>query len=221
MDIKFYSTKDEYGCFSNFSAHPIWIGSHKWPTSEHYFQAQKFTNGQDVEDIRLEISPMKAAQIGRDRNRPIFSDWDDRKITVMRRALWAKVLQHDDVYDCLLNTGNARIIEHTKNDNYWADGGDGTGKNMLGILLMEIRTKIQDVELQFVRGDFNTEEKQIVRFPLEVSHPGVEGMFWNMGIGEERATMLSRFQISLSPSGQKKYPEVMEEFEATQDWLIN
>jgi predicted NAD-dependent protein-ADP-ribosyltransferase YbiA (DUF1768 family) len=34
------------------------------------------------------------------------------------------------------------IIEHTKNDNYWADGGDGSGKNMLGKILMEIRDEL-------------------------------------------------------------------------------
>lgn len=33
-------------------------------------------------------------------------------------------------------------IEHTRNDRYWADGGNGTGKNMLGIVLMETRSKI-------------------------------------------------------------------------------
>lgn len=40
--IEFYRTGDEYGCFSNFSAHPIAVGGKVWPTSEHYFQAQKF-----------------------------------------------------------------------------------------------------------------------------------------------------------------------------------
>ncbi|MEO1140885.1 MAG: NADAR family protein, partial [Pseudomonadota bacterium] len=40
-EIKFYRTGDPYGCFSNFSAHPILIET-TWPTSEHYFQAQKF-----------------------------------------------------------------------------------------------------------------------------------------------------------------------------------
>lgn len=34
------------------------------------------------------------------------------------------------------------ILEHTSNDRYWGDGGDGKGKNMLGITLMAVRTKI-------------------------------------------------------------------------------
>jgi hypothetical protein len=31
------------------------------------------------------------------------------------------------------------LVEHTENDSYWADGGDSSGKNMLGKILMEVR----------------------------------------------------------------------------------
>lgn len=40
--INFYSTSDDYGDFSNFAARPIKVDGNTWPTSEHYFQAQKF-----------------------------------------------------------------------------------------------------------------------------------------------------------------------------------
>jgi len=40
--IEFYRTGDEYGCFSNFADYPIVVDGKRWPTSEHYFQAQKF-----------------------------------------------------------------------------------------------------------------------------------------------------------------------------------
>ncbi|MCZ5120826.1 N-glycosidase YbiA, partial [Escherichia coli] len=40
--INFYSTSDDYGDFSNFAAWPIKVDGKTWPTSEHYFQAQKF-----------------------------------------------------------------------------------------------------------------------------------------------------------------------------------
>jgi predicted NAD-dependent protein-ADP-ribosyltransferase YbiA (DUF1768 family) len=39
--IHFYSTAGEYGCFSNFSPHPIFLKGQRRKTSEHYFQAQK------------------------------------------------------------------------------------------------------------------------------------------------------------------------------------
>ncbi len=34
-------------------------------------------------------------------------------------------------------------IEHTKNDVYWAGGGDGRGRNRLGELLMELRSALR------------------------------------------------------------------------------
>ena len=39
----------------------------------------------------------------------------------------------------LLATGDAKLVEHTENDDYWGDGGDGRGKNMLGRILMDVR----------------------------------------------------------------------------------
>jgi N-glycosidase YbiA len=43
----------------------------------------------------------------------------------------------------LLETGDARIVEHTTRDRYWADGGDGSGRNMLGRLLMRVRDELR------------------------------------------------------------------------------
>ena len=52
--IKFYIVSDEYGEFSNFAAYPIKLKKKKWPTSEHYFQAQKFQDKSYQEKIRIE-----------------------------------------------------------------------------------------------------------------------------------------------------------------------
>ncbi len=57
----------------------------------------------------------------------------------MRRALQAKFTQHPELQQERLQTGDATLIEHTKNDSYWGDGGDGSGRNMLGKLLMKVR----------------------------------------------------------------------------------
>ena len=60
------------------------------------------------------------------------------------KALVAKFTQHPDFKKQLLETENAWLIEHTANDRQWADGGDGTGTNFLGKLLMVIRFKFQN-----------------------------------------------------------------------------
>ena len=62
----------------------------------------------------------------------------------MRQALRAKFTQHPDLQKLLLDTGDAVLVEHTTNDNYWADGGDGSGKNRLGLLLMELREQLRN-----------------------------------------------------------------------------
>jgi len=43
-----------------------------------------------------------------------------------------------------LNTGDKILIEHTYKDSYWADGGDGSGQNWLGKILMIVRDHIRN-----------------------------------------------------------------------------
>jgi len=141
--INFYSTSGEYGCFSNFSRHAIHLKGKRWPTSEHYFQAQKFAGDPDEEEIRMAAKPSLAAGMGRDRKRALRRDWESVKDQIMLEAVRAKFTQHDDLKAILLGTGDAKLVEHTANDSYWADGGDGSGKNRLGQLLMKVREELR------------------------------------------------------------------------------
>lgn len=141
--IAFYSAKGSYGCFSNFAPYPFEIGGVRWPTTEHYFQAQKFAGTEHEEQIRLTRSPMIAARMGRSRQRPLRQDWEAAKEGIMLDGLCAKFTQHSDIRAVLLSTGDAEIVEHTHNDRYWGDGGDGSGANMLGTLLMRLRDELR------------------------------------------------------------------------------
>ena len=140
--IPFYRQNDPYGKFSNFSAHPFKLKGKVWPTSEHYFQAQKFAGTEHEETVRNAKTPSMSAKLGRSRSLPLRADWEVVKEDVMRDALRAKFEQHPELKSLLLSTGDAELIEHTRNDSCWADGGDGTGKNRLGILLMELRAQL-------------------------------------------------------------------------------
>ncbi|MBV8881140.1 MAG: NADAR family protein [Planctomycetaceae bacterium] len=137
--ILFYAVGDEFGAFSNFAPYPIRLKSQAWPTTEHYFPAQKFAGTAYEETIRRATSPMIAARMGRSRKRPLRPDWDAVKDDVMREALRAKFTQHADLKRLLVDTGERMLVEHTRNDRYWADGGDGRGRDRLGELLMELR----------------------------------------------------------------------------------
>jgi len=140
--IRFYRVDDEYGCFSNFSPHPVKMKGKVWPTSEHYFQAQKFVGTAHEEEIRRVKSPMIAARMGRDRKRPLRHDWESVKDEIMVEAVRAKFTQHEELRKILLATGDAEIIEHTGKDSYWGDGGAGSGRNMLGKTLMLVREEL-------------------------------------------------------------------------------
>jgi len=94
--------------------------------------------------------------MGRDRKLPLRRDWESVKENIMRRALYAKFTQHPDLKKLLLSTGDAKLVEHTERDSYWGDGGDGSGKNRLGYLLMELREKLrmEDPETDLFDGSF-------------------------------------------------------------------
>lgn len=62
----------------------------------------------------------------------------------MEEAVLAKFTQHDDLRQQLLSTGDTELIEHTRNDSYWGDGGNGRGQNWLGKILMRVRQHLKD-----------------------------------------------------------------------------
>lgn len=91
-------------------------------------------------------TPDDAFDRGNERTHPLREDWQDVKESVMRAGLTLKFNQNPDLKAKLLATGNRKIVEHTVNDSYWGDGGDGSGKNRLGFILMELREKFRQTE---------------------------------------------------------------------------
>lgn len=86
---------------------------------------------------------MIAARMGRSRSRPLRADWDAVKDAVMREAVRARFTQHPELRALLLSTEDALLVEHSRKDSYWGDGGDGRGKNMLGRLLKQVRAELR------------------------------------------------------------------------------
>ena len=138
MPIYFYSTRGEYGSFSNFSAHGFELDGEYWLTTEHYFQAQKFPGTPQVDLIRQAKTPKDAAKTGRDRSHPLRPDWEQVKDDIMGKAVLRKFETHGDIRETLLATDES-IVENSPIDYYWGCGKDGSGKNMLGQILMEVR----------------------------------------------------------------------------------
>jgi N-glycosidase YbiA len=152
MKIYFYSTRDEYGCFSNFSAHGFELDGFWWPTSEHYFQAHKFIDTSHFHEVRQAKSPKDTALMGRNRHWPLRPDWEQVKDEIMYRAVLRKFETHSDIRATLLSTGDAELIENTTTDYYWGCGEDKTGKNRLGKILMKVREELRSKEVSSIQN---------------------------------------------------------------------
>lgn len=202
--IKFYKVSDEHGYFSNFASYPIFLDGYKWLTVEHYFQANKFDNFEIRENIRLMESPMLAAKEGRSK-KTLRNDWEQIKDRVMKEALMAKFLQYHQLKIKLLNTNDVILVEHTSNDKYWADGGDGSGRNRLGQLLMEVREEIKQIC-----------DNPNIYLPPWIPFPDVDkmDMFWRMGIGETYLEEWYKYYTSIPD--QKAYEQMFPE---PTEWL--
>ncbi|MCB9545269.1 MAG: DUF1768 domain-containing protein [Myxococcales bacterium] len=142
--IFFYHSDQPWGELSNFSRHSIFVGRRVWPTVEHFYQAQKFVGTPHEETIRRCQTPMqakiRATALAEQHRR---EDWPGAKEAVMLEGLRAKFGQHPDLAERLLESGDRLLVEHTRNDAYWGDGGDGSGENRLGHLLMRVRAGLR------------------------------------------------------------------------------
>jgi hypothetical protein len=141
--IYFFDEAAEYGYCSNFATAPILLKGKLWPTTEHYYQAQKYAGSTREEDVRLAHSPMVAKNLTRLPEPAVRADWDQVKVAVMYVAVRAKFQQYPHLAELLLSTGNATLVEHTEKDRFWGDGGDGSGQNWLGRVLMDVRAEIR------------------------------------------------------------------------------
>lgn len=69
----------------------------------------------------------------------IRGDWEEVKISVMKRGLYAKFTQNPPLKEVLMSTVGREIIENSPFDSFWGSGGDDKGQNHLGKLLVRLR----------------------------------------------------------------------------------
>jgi ribA/ribD-fused uncharacterized protein len=143
VTISFFSKSETYREFSNFAPFPIEIDGVAWPSTEHYYQAQKFTDPELQEKIRNAAKPVIAKKLAQKHANKIRADWPETKDAVMERAVRCKFEQHADLRELLLATGDEDLAEAAPSDYYWGVGVDGTGQNRLGLLLMRLRAELR------------------------------------------------------------------------------
>lgn len=144
--IDFYER--EFYPLSNFSSFRLMWKDIDFDTSEAAYHWEKFCHNYIIQsEIRQARSAHDAFKIAEKNKSLRRSDWDDVKCGIMLDILRVKAEQHEYVRRKLLETGDKRLIEGSWRDNYWGIGPNGDGRNMLGILWMQVRQEIRD-ELQ-------------------------------------------------------------------------
>lgn len=139
MAIYFYKQYGPLGYLANYSDHGFVKDGKYWPTAEHYFQAQKFFDETIQERIRLAETPKEASTIGRDRNLPLRSDWEQVKQDIMLETVLLKFRANPDILESLIATGDEELIENTTKESYWGCGPNKDGQNNYGKILVKAR----------------------------------------------------------------------------------
>lgn len=141
MTIKFYKTHDDHGYMNNFKKAPFAIYGKYWNNVETPYQYRKTLVPEEQQALIECKTPREARDLGQ--KVTMRPDWDHVKLFVMFECVKAKFEQNLDLQEQLLATNDEELIEDSPIDYYWGCGADGSGKNMLGKILMFVREEIR------------------------------------------------------------------------------
>lgn len=148
-------TEIPYGCFSNWSNHSITENSITFKTVEHYIMYHKALLMSDTKianEILNVSGPLSAKHLGRKVTNYDEKVWSNKRKDIIYNALTLKVLQHKDVFDLLISTGDKIIAEASPYDKIWGIGynannalqnNNNWGLNILGTSWMKVRYTIK------------------------------------------------------------------------------
>jgi ribA/ribD-fused uncharacterized protein len=147
-EIRFYRASEKpYGAFSNLYRREIEFEGELFATSEHAYQAGKARKTEVRRWLMAAPSPSLLAMAAHGLYYwDVAPGWSTSKFDRMRAVLRAKFSQHEDLRELLLSTGDARLVESATVDNevnrLWGEV-DGVGRNMLGVMLMDLREALR------------------------------------------------------------------------------
>ena len=146
-EINFYRASDKpYGAFSNLYRREVVFEGERFATSEHAYQAGKPRKPAVREWLMAAPSPALLAMAAHGLYYwDVAPGWSKMKFDRMRSVLKEKFTQHEDLRELLLSTGSARLVESATVDNavnrLWGEV-NGEGRNMLGVMLMDLREEL-------------------------------------------------------------------------------
>lgn len=164
--LKFWKESEKYGELSNFYPlkTPIIYKGKSYKTSEHLYHAMKYLHDKSTpEDIeyadvirqaktpymskilanqemggkneKWRLALQTKIQHYKSKGVSPCSEWENIKVDVMKQVLRLKFNSDLHCKKVLLSTGTNKLEEASPYDLFWGS----KGKNMLGLLLMEIR----------------------------------------------------------------------------------
>jgi ribA/ribD-fused uncharacterized protein len=117
----------------------------EWPSVEHYYQAMKFPELPDYQEvIRTAKTATAASKLGktRDPSKPIRADWMQQREGIMRKAIFEKFGQNPPLKEVVVGTGVRPLVFADANDAFWGYGRTKMGQNKLGITIMQYRASV-------------------------------------------------------------------------------
>lgn len=142
---KFHDVNEvPHGVFSPLSPHPFVVRHVTYPSLHHFFLCERFKASPVDDEIRKASSLWEVDRLVRKAESQGWQreDWDRVKADVMLLGCYYKMKHNPDVATVLQQTGQRTILYTHAQDDFWGDGGDGQGKNLLGVILMAVRKRI-------------------------------------------------------------------------------
>lgn len=141
--ILFYHEEDGDFEFTNYYERDIVVDGQVWKSVEHYYQAEKTLDPAYKQLIHDAAIPDDAKNLGNAPECVVRADWATWKLMAMRKALFAKFTQHEDLRKMLLDTGDCQLHENSWRDSYWGVGPTRDGLSMLGKMLTALREELR------------------------------------------------------------------------------
>jgi len=153
----FRKTDERFGGLSNMAGgYPLVVNGIRILTSEALYQACRFPHQPELQKaIIAERSPMTAKMKSKPHRKDSRQDWDAVRVPIMKWCIRIKLAQNwSKFYQLLESTNEKPIVEYSRKDAYWGakstEDGHLEGENVLGRLLMELRSKMREDPDQFL-----------------------------------------------------------------------
>ena len=155
--VTFYHEYDKYGFLSNWYEAPFEFAGNTFPTTEHWMMWQKarlFGDWKTADKVLLATDLNEVKGLGKQVKPYVDKAWSEVRAPVMRVGLRQKFAQNERLLNDLLSTGTAVLAEAAPKDTVWGvgigagdprvgDPAEWRGQNLLGRLLMEVRSELR------------------------------------------------------------------------------